>query len=59
MRRTAIIVVTLDVPDGVRLTELREYVFDAVRVMAGSLPADDPMFHLDRESIKVDVVRVV
>ena len=47
-------IVTVDVPEGVTITEMAGYIHGAVRVEAGSLnPDEDPLFYLDRESINV------
>lgn len=48
--------VSVELPDGVDISEMRDYVLDAVTTMVGSYPLDDPMFDLDRESVVVVTV---
>ena len=49
--------VTVDLPKGVTQVEMGEYIKQSIRTMAGSLHPDDPMFDLDRDSVKVSVFR--
>lgn len=48
--------VSVELPDGVDISEMRDYVLDAVTTMVGSYPLDDPMFDLDCESVVVVTV---
>lgn len=52
--------VTLEAPDGANLNQVRDYVAAAIRSHCGGLnPAEDPMFDLNRDSVKVSVRNMV
>lgn len=44
--------VTLNVPEGATVTDIKNHIRDAVSTVGGLHP-DDPLFGLDRESVKV------
>lgn len=47
-------IVEIDLPEDVTITEMKNYIYDSVATMCGSLhPLDDSLFDIDRESIKV------
>jgi len=46
-------VVTLDRPSTVSDTAMKEYIRSSVSSMRGCLDPGDPMFHLDKDSIRV------
>jgi hypothetical protein len=48
--------VMLDVPSGVSLKEMCEYISDAVKTYKGGLSPDNPIWHLAPESVIVKVV---
>jgi hypothetical protein len=59
-------VVSLDVPEGSSVTDVKDYIEDAVRTWCGSLRSaggygeddpGDPMFYLDKDSVKVRRMR--
>ena len=45
--------VTLDMPRGVKVGEMTDYILDAVQTWKGQLHPDDPLFDLDYEAVKV------
>jgi hypothetical protein len=45
--------VILDLPSGVSLSEMRHYIEEAIKTSIGQLPPEDPLFYLDRSSVKV------
>ena len=51
--------VTLDVPEGVSIAEMRDYIETAVRTWCGGGCPDDPIFQLDGDSVKVTQLREV
>ncbi len=46
-------IVTLEVPDGVSLADMTSYIKDAVVAIPGYYQKEEPIFNLDRESVKV------
>ena len=44
--------VTLDIPEGVNTMEMCEYIVRSVRLMRGSYSRNDPIFELDRDTVK-------
>lgn len=50
-------IISLDMPKGVTVPEMQQYIDSAVRVWKGQLPPEEPMFNLDRDSIRVTVVK--
>lgn len=46
-------VVEVDVPSGVTPEEFREYIETEVQANVGRYPPEEPIFHLDRKSVKV------
>lgn len=51
MKRT--FTVTVEMPSGVTIKEMKQYINDAVRNWAGGYDPELPIFDLDRSSIKV------
>jgi hypothetical protein len=49
--------VSLDLPSGVSLEQMRQYIEDEIKTNIGRLPPDEPLFDLDRDSVKVSVRR--
>lgn len=45
--------VTLEVPQGATVGDVKEYIDRAVRCECGSLPTYDPMFNLNKKTIVV------
>lgn len=46
--------VTVTIPDGVSVAEMRAYIREAVQTWCGSFdPENDPLFDLDYDSVKV------
>jgi hypothetical protein len=45
--------VSLELPAGVKAKALQEYIADAVRAHRGGLRPSDPLFDLDRDTVKV------
>lgn len=46
-------IVTVDVPKGVTLPEMCDYITEAVGVWKGQLHPDERLFDLDGDSVKV------
>ncbi len=46
-------VVAVERPDGVTHAQMADYIEDAVRTFKGGLSPDDPLFDLDKDSVKV------
>ena len=53
MNNTTSFTVTLDLPHGVDRARMCEYIREAVAANIGMLPPEDPLFHLDRKSVRV------
>lgn len=49
----------IDVPNGASLIELRDYITEEVKVGCGSRRPEDPIFNLDRDSVKLAFIEVV
>ena len=45
--------VTLEMPRGVKVGEMSDYILDAVQTWKGQLHPDDPLFDLDYETVRV------
>lgn len=56
-RRTHEFVVSVAIPEGVTTGDMTAYIEQAVRTWAGSKSPDDPIYDLDRASVKVRHVR--
>ncbi len=51
-------VVSVEIPDGATVADMKSYINDAVRCWAGSLnPHNDPLFDLDRNKVMVTMFR--
>lgn len=48
-------VVAVERPDGVTHAQMVGYIEDAVRTHKGCFSPDDPLFDLDKDSVKVKV----
>jgi hypothetical protein len=48
--------VEFDLPPGATAAEAGEYIEGEVRAGCGGLDPRDPMFHLDRESVRVAAI---
>ena len=46
-------VVHVDIPPGVTVERMRQYIEDEIKANIGRLPPEDPLFHMDRESVVV------
>lgn len=49
-------IVTLEVPSGVTLEEMKEYIKNEVKCNVGSRSPEDPIFYLDKNSVTVKTV---
>lgn len=49
--------VSLDIPDGATKTMMRDYVLADICEMPGCKHPEDPIFHLDVDSVKVAFMR--
>jgi len=49
--------VTLEMPEGVSILEMRKYIARSVRLLRGSYPIDDPMFELDSDSVRCTTIK--
>lgn len=47
------IVVSADLPRGVSISEWKDYVLTEVKANTGQRAFEDPLFHLDRDSVRV------
>ena len=47
--------VSLELPSGASRAEIREYILEQVMAGCGGLHPEDPIFHLDRKSVRVIV----
>lgn len=50
-------IVSPDMPRGVTVPEMQEYINSAVRVWKGQLFPEEPLYNLDRDSIHVTAVK--
>lgn len=46
----------LDLPAGVSPKEMKSYIEDSIQSWCGSYPPEEPMFHLNRDTVHVDYV---
>lgn len=46
-------IIEVRLPDGVGVNDMKRYISNAVKVDCGSLSPKDPLFNLDRPSVKV------
>lgn len=46
--------VTVELPDGVTLAEMRQYIRDEVMAGSGGRSPEDPLFYLNRRSVLVN-----
>lgn len=46
-------IVELEVPEHTNISDVKDYILTAVECECGSRHPEDPMFHLDRDSITV------
>jgi hypothetical protein len=46
-------IVTLEIPEGCTVEEIRQYIDEAVSLWAKSTDPDEPLFELDGEKVKV------
>lgn len=44
--------VTLDMPEGMSKGDMKQYIEDAVKSWAGCYPPNEPVFDLNRNSVK-------
>jgi hypothetical protein len=51
------VIVEADIPDGVSEAEWVYYVQQEVRCNVGCLDPHEPLFHLDRETVKAKIVK--
>lgn len=51
--KTMMVFVKADVPNEVTVPQFLGYVEDAVGNWKGQFPIEEPLFHLDRKSVKV------
>lgn len=49
--------VKIAIPEGVSVVEMKEYIRESVSSWAGSLHPDEPLFDLNRKSVKVTSLR--
>ena len=49
--------VTLDMPEGVSIMEICGYIVGSIRLMRGSYSKDDPIFELDRDTVKCTPIK--
>ena len=50
-------IVGLDMPPGVTLEEMAAYIEESVRCLIGTKMPEEPIWHLDRDSVEVAIVR--
>jgi hypothetical protein len=50
-------IVSLDMPRGVTVPEMQQYIESAVRVWKGQLMPEQPIFDLDADSVQVTPVK--
>jgi len=50
------VTVQIEVPMNVYIDDVKEYVRDAVKTHCGGLHPEDPMFNLNRDSVKIIAV---
>jgi hypothetical protein len=50
-------IVTLEVPSGVTIGAMCGYIEDEVKAGIGHYPPEDPIFNLDRSSVRVRVMK--
>jgi len=53
MPRTIEFKVTIELPDDMYVSDMREYIKDALQGWKGQFHPDDPAFSIDRDSVKV------
>lgn len=51
--RTLAFIVTLELPERAAVDELRQYIEEEVKAGVGQRPPDDPLFNLNRDSVRV------
>lgn len=49
--------VEVEIPEGCTVTEMKEYIRLAVRCWAGGMDPEDPIYDLDKDSVKVSTQR--
>lgn len=54
--KTRQFLVTIEIPRGATVEEMRTYIWDAIVTLKGGLSPDDPLFDIDRDSIKVQKI---
>ena len=52
-----IYIVMLACPPGVSSERMRQYIEDEIKANVGALPPEDPLFHLDRDTVEVSIKR--
>ena len=52
-------VIEVEVPEGVTAKEMGSYIDDAVSYWKGCFHPDEPLFHLDPKTIKVERVESI
>lgn len=48
--------VQVEMPRGVDLLRMKEYIEESVQSNVGMLHPDDPLFHLERKKVKVKTI---
>lgn len=50
-------IVEIDIPRGMSVDQMRKYITTAVVCDCGGYAPEDPIYHLDRESVKVKILK--
>lgn len=58
MAKPISVIVTATLPPRVTAAAFKAYVENEVRAAVGGLPPNDPLFHLDRDTVKVRHLKV-
>jgi hypothetical protein len=56
MKNRVYVLVSIELPPYAHEDEVAEYVLDATKSYAGGLHPDEPMFHIDRDSVRLTVI---
>jgi hypothetical protein len=54
--RHVVVAVECDLPPGVTQAQFKQHVVDNVQAGCGCLHPDDPLFHLDRKTVRATII---